>query len=173
MKFVLISSSLSAISHSRHMLGTVCGLLQDQQIDTDIIDLQDLELEWCDGRPLESYHAGLHHAFEQIAAADAIIIASPVYYYSISGVLKNFLDITSGAFLNKKFGMVIAAGGDHAFMAAEQLRTILALESRATALPRFVYASESHFENHILVDEKIRLRLQQFVEEMITFTQGN
>ncbi len=167
MKIVLISGSLSPHSHSRAMLAETEQYLSERGMETDFIDLRNLELEWCDGRPLESYNDSLQQAFQRIQNADAAIIASPVYCYSISGALKNFIDICHVAFTEKHFAIIIAGGGDYSFMVTEQLKSILALESRAFPLPRAVFANEKQFLNHQLNDAGVKKRLHQLADDLL------
>jgi NAD(P)H-dependent FMN reductase len=166
MKIALISSSLSPHSHSRAMLAEAEQYFTAKGVETDLIDLRNLELEWCDGRPLENYNSSLQDAFQRIQAADGAVLASPVYCYSISGVLKNFIDICHAAFTEKDFAVIIAGGGDYSFMVTEQLKSILVLESRAFPLPRAVFANEKQFKNHQLNDAGVKKRLQQLAEDL-------
>jgi len=136
-------------------------------VETDLIDLRNIELEWCDGRPLENYNSSLQDAFQRIQSADGAVIASPVYCYSVSGVLKNFIDICHKAFAEKYFAVIIAGGGDYSFMVTEQLKSILVLESRAFPLPRAVFANEKQFKNHQLNDAGVEKRLQQLADDLL------
>ena len=49
--------------------------------------------KWIDGRDLKDYNEDLQKAYKQIEEANGYVIGMPVYCYSVSGVLKNFLDI--------------------------------------------------------------------------------
>src|SRR5437763_6694082 len=59
----------------------------------DILNLAEVPIEICDGRPLDQYGEPTRHAVARIAAAQTVLIAAPVYRASFPGVLKNLLDI--------------------------------------------------------------------------------
>ena len=64
-------------------------------IDCQILDLRSFDMQFCDGRKLVDYNLDTQKVFQMINEADGFIIGMPVYCYSVSGPLKNFIDITS------------------------------------------------------------------------------
>ncbi|CDO47655.1 NADPH-dependent FMN reductase [Bartonella henselae] len=87
----------------------------------DCLLMRDASLNWVDLReqPLSivdpDYHshvednpsAAVRQFIKKIAAADGVILASPLYQGSYSGVLKNALDhLTYDAFLRKPIGLI-------------------------------------------------------------------
>src|SRR6516225_7393994 len=82
-----------------------------EDIGVDIMNLAETPIDACDGRPLDGYGAETRRAIDRIAAADAVLIAAPVYRASFPGVLKNLLDIAPvGALQGKPVG-IVAMGG--------------------------------------------------------------
>ncbi len=63
-----------------------------------------------------------------LAAADAVILATPVYRGSMTGVLKNLLDhVPVEALRDTPVGLVAMGAGDHHYLGAERhLRDVLA-----------------------------------------------
>ncbi len=63
-----------------------------------IIDVRDLDLKFCTGCLYCQSHEncvlndGMNGIYDTIQRADVIALATPVYYYSICGQLKTFLD---------------------------------------------------------------------------------
>jgi FMN reductase len=55
---------------------------------------------------------------EQLAGADGLIIATPVYKASFSGALKTLLDLLPERALEGKIVLPLATGGNHAHMLA-------------------------------------------------------
>src|SRR5437016_14004152 len=81
------------------------GAVQDAAVD--ILNLATAPVEICDGRALDAYGAATRDAVGRIAAAEAVLIAAPVYRASYPGVLKNLLDITPvEALQNKPIGIL-------------------------------------------------------------------
>ena len=81
-------------------------------------------------------------AIERIAAADAIIAATPVYKAGISGLFKSFVDILDNDLIVAKPVLLAATGGTprHALVIDDQMRPLFAY-MRALTLPTSVYAA--------------------------------
>ena len=84
-------------------------------IDTALIDLATLRLPFADGSPLDGDAA---RVVEQLASAEAVLFATPVYRASITGSLKNLLDLTPvEALESKPCGIVAMGATPHHFLA--------------------------------------------------------
>ena len=94
-KIVLIQASLNDNSRTSIVINKVAEDLKVRNLDFEIIDLRKLNLEFCNGRSKDEYNEDMQNAFKKMQEADAYVIGMPFYCYSFSGVLKNFLDITS------------------------------------------------------------------------------
>ena len=81
-------------------------------------------------------------AIDRIAAADAIIAATPVYKAGISGLFKSFVDILDNDLIVAKPVLLAATGGTprHALVIDDQMRPLFAY-MRALTLPTSVYAA--------------------------------
>jgi FMN reductase len=86
--------------------------------------------------------AELQAAIEQIAAADAVIAAAPVYKAGISGLFKSFVDVLDDDLLIAKPVVLAATAGSsrHALVVDEQMRSLFAY-MRALTLPTSVFAA--------------------------------
>src|SRR6266542_4052884 len=86
--------------------------------------------------------AELQAAIEQIAAADAVIAAAPVYKAGISGLFKSFVDVLDNDLLVAKPVVLAATAGSnrHALVVDEQMRSLFAY-MRALTLPTSVFAA--------------------------------
>lgn len=96
MKILAFAGALRAGSYNRRLLGVAVESLRGQA-DVDRLDLRDVavppydgDIEAGDGLP-----EGARRFKERIAAADALVIASPEYNWSIPGTLKNAIDWAS------------------------------------------------------------------------------
>ncbi|MGP0035112.1 MAG: CE1759 family FMN reductase [Solirubrobacteraceae bacterium] len=83
----------------------------------------------------------LQAAIEQIASADAIIAATPVYKAGISGLFKSFIDVLDDDLLIAKPVLLAATAGSgrHALVIDDQMRPLFAY-MRALTLPTSVFA---------------------------------
>jgi FMN reductase len=84
----------------------------------------------------------LKEAIDRIAAADAIIAATPIYKAGISGLFKTFVDVLDNDLIVAKPVLLAATGGTarHALVIDDQLRPLFAY-MRALTLPTSVYAA--------------------------------
>jgi FMN reductase len=79
---------------------------------------------------------------DRLAAADAIIAATPVYKAGISGLFKSFVDVLDDDLIVAKPVLLAATGGTprHALVIDDQLRPLFAY-MRTLTLPTSVYAA--------------------------------
>ena len=90
MRILGISGSLRTGSYNTKAL-KAAQLLVPAGVELDIYTLQDLPLYNADVEK-EGIPASVAALREAIVAADAVLICTPEYNYSLSGVLKNALD---------------------------------------------------------------------------------
>jgi FMN reductase len=84
----------------------------------------------------------LQAAIDRLAAADAIIAATPVYKAGMSGLFKSFVDVLDNDLLVAKPILLAATGGSarHALVIDDQMRPLFAY-LRALTLPTSIYAA--------------------------------
>ena len=109
-----------------------------------LLDLRELTLPLC-GTQESFTHPHTARALELVAAADAILLCTPIYNYDANAVAKNFIELTGKGWENKVVGFLCAAGGEKSFMSVMPLANSLRLDFRCVIVPRFVYATGSAF----------------------------
>jgi FMN reductase len=114
----------------------------------DLLDLGTLRLGFADGTPPEQLADDTAATIAAIEAAKALIVATPVYRGSLTGSLKNLLDLTPvPALQGKVVGLVAMGASDHHFLGAERhLRDVLAFFG-AVVMPVAVYLNNRDFED--------------------------
>jgi FMN reductase len=114
----------------------------------ELFDLADLELGYAGGQPPEELGAG--PLTEALAGADAVVLATPVYRGSLTGALKNALDLTPVPALRDTPVALVAMGGSpHHYLGAERhLRDVLSFFG-ALVLPTAVYLSSRDFTDGV------------------------
>ncbi|HJA72842.1 MAG TPA: NAD(P)H-dependent oxidoreductase [Candidatus Limosilactobacillus faecipullorum] len=82
-------------SNTITVLETLQKELSQQASDAEItlLDLRKLNLVFSDGRDFREYNGDTRLVADTIMNADALIFGTPVYQASISGALKNVLDL--------------------------------------------------------------------------------
>jgi FMN reductase len=115
--------------------------------------------------------AAIADALAQVDEADALVIATPVYKASYSGVLKAFLDLLPQAGLAGKLVLPLATGGSqsHMLMLDYALRPVLASLSARLVLPS-IYATSDQLEwteaGGLLLAAPIAARIAQGVDQL-------
>jgi NAD(P)H-dependent FMN reductase len=102
--------------------------------------------------------------------ADALLLATPVYHDSMSGVLKNALDFLYDELEDKVVGLISVGGGRAGQgLALEHLRAVLR-EMNAMTLNRQVLlsgAADAFDENGVPRDTAMATRLRQLGQEVV------
>ena len=136
-------------------------------IDVDVMNLADVLVDTCDGRPLDGYRAETRQAVDRIAAAATVLIAAPVYRASFPGVLKNLLDIVPVEALQGKPVGIVAMGSAHHYLAVDtQLRQVLGWFGALVA-PTGVYLTGVDFHDGALTSEAARKDLVALADTLL------
>ena len=96
--------------------------------ETEFIDLCDIALPFCDARDDDSTYPAIVHSFRSsIKRAQGVILGTPEYHNSLTGALKNALDLCSSEeFEHKMVGVIgVAGGGMGAINSINHLRIIM------------------------------------------------
>jgi FMN reductase len=119
-----------------------------EAVATELIDLATRRIAPADGRAPEDLDDDTAATVAAIAAADAVVLATPVYRGSLTGTLKNLLDHVPVAALRDKPVAIVAMGAsDHHYLGAERhLRDVLAFFG-ALAVPTAAYLTGRDFDD--------------------------
>lgn len=126
-RVVGIGGSLRPGSFSRQTARIALEGAAEVGAETELIDLRDYDLIFCCGKQSdEELPADVLRLRNKVRAAQGIILSTPEYHGSVSGVLKNTLDLMGwNEFEGKMLGLVGVSGGTlGAIKALEDLRTI-------------------------------------------------
>ncbi len=174
MKLLGLSGSPAKNSNSR-TLSAVKQVVEfaktyDSRINDETINVRDLNIELCDGRNPALYEGDTKNLINKIVQADALVLGTPVYRGSYTGILKNVFDIIpNDALVGKPVGIVVTASTQHHYLSIEHgIKPLLGF-FHAHALPGGVYLSSHHYQDHVLVDERAIERLHQLGESIIEF----
>ena len=106
-----ICGSLRPGSYTRMALNIALRGAAEVGGTATLIDLRDYGLPFCDGSNTDA-PPGLLRLQHDVGAADGIILGTPEYHGSFSGVLKNALDLLGfDEFEGKMVGLVGVSGG--------------------------------------------------------------
>jgi FMN reductase len=173
-KLVGIAGSLRDQSYSHQALAIAVGKARDLGAEVTVLDLRQLNLPFCDGSGDYSDYPDVTLMQQAVKSADGLILVTPEYHGSVSGVLKNALDLMSFDELSDKvIGNISVLGGQANSNALNDLRTI-ARWVHAWVIPEQVaigQAWQAFDDNGQLVDEKLAERLDKFVFSLIETAQ--
>lgn len=122
---VVISGSPSRNSRTAHVLEQAGKLLEDREISVSIVNVLDIPAE---DLVLGRYDSeAVQSVSNQIQSAEGVILGTPVYKASYTGVLKSLLDLLDRDALAEKVILPIALGGSpaHFLMIDYALKPVL------------------------------------------------
>ena len=130
-KIVAICGSLRADSYTRIALNIALEGAKEAGAEVELLDLRNYQLVFCGSNVDEfgnetDYPADVLRLRDQVKAAHGIILGTPEYHASYSGILKNALDLMSCEhFEGKMMGLVgVSAGALGANTAINSLRSV-------------------------------------------------
>src|SRR5258708_31163308 len=120
------SGSLRAGSYPRRAVECALQGAADSGAETQSIDLNQYHLVFRAGKDETGYPDDVFRLRQHVQQAEGVILGTPEYHGSFSGVLKNALDLTGfDEFEGKMIGLVGVSGGRMgAFDAMNSLRNI-------------------------------------------------
>lgn len=147
MSIVVVSAGLSVPSSTRLLGDRLAEAASASlgQADVRVIELRDLAVEiahvFTNGFP----GPGLSDAFDAVTGADALIVVTPVFSASYSGLFKSFFDALSATDPEALTGtpvLIAATGGSvrHSLVLDHALRPLFSY-LRAVVVPTGVYAA--------------------------------
>lgn len=170
-KYLVVSTSGNPQSNSRIMGRVAFAHLQKAKVEVDWIDISQLYLPLCDADKCYA-HPAVQKLNKEIAAADGLIVATPVYNFDVSAAAKNMLELTGSSWEEKVVGFLCAASGASSYMAVMAFANSLMLDFRSVIIPRFVYATGDAFDGDKLRDKKVGERVEQVADELVRFTKA-
>ena len=166
MKIAILSSSLNPQSHSRVLAREAEAYLVSKGAEVDFIDLQAIDLPPAGGESSWDSPA-VADLEERLNAAQGILIAAPVYNYTLNAAVKNVAELAGSGFEGKVVGFLLAAGGMGSYMAVMGFANSLMLDFRSLILPRFVYALKAAVAGGKVVEPEVEKRIHSLADELL------
>jgi len=172
-KIVGINGSLRPGSYSAMALEVAISRVQGLGVETEIIDLRKLSLPFCNGGDDYSDYPDVAKMQQTVKSAAGLILATPEYHGSVSGVMKNALDLMSFEELSGKVaGLISVLGGQSNSNALNDLRIILRWV-HAWVIPEQIGLGQAwkvFNEEGKILDEKLSQRFDAFAESLVDNT---
>lgn len=178
---VAVNAGLSEPSSTRMLVDRLtddaASLVRSQggDVDVQIIDLRDLAVDI--GRSLATGFAtgAAGDAIRSVQDADALIVATPVFNASYSGLFKSFFDLVDVDAMEGKPVLIAATGGSprHSMVLDHALRPLFGY-LRTVVVPTGVYAASEDWASTsgdtATLSDRIRRAATQLVALMPTGT---
>jgi chromate reductase, NAD(P)H dehydrogenase (quinone) len=175
LRVLVLAGSRRAGSLNRQLASLAAELARAAGAEVDHAELREFDVPLYDGDD-EAAHgvpAGALELGRRLARADAFILSSPEYNFSMPGVVKNLIDWTSRikpSPLAGQIGLLLSAspsmvGGNRALWALR-----VPLESQGVRLhPDMFSLAQAHqaFDGGALKDEKLQARLRALIEAFL------
>lgn len=173
MKIAALGGSLRPASFAYQVLHFALQKIEAQHIATDLIDLRCLRLPFCNGEQDYPDYPDVELLRQRVQSAKGLLIATPEYHGSLSGVLKNALDLLEDEHMTGKVvGLVAVVGGVHSTNAVNTLR-LICRHMHCWVLPEQViipHAEESFDAQGKLKDPLLEGRLELLIDHLIKAT---
>ena len=170
-KVVGIVGSLRSDSYSALALQQAIERVKGLGASTEILDLREMKLPFCNGGSDYPEFPDVEVLRDKVKAADGLILATPEYHGSVSGVLKNALDLMSFEHLSGKVtGLISVLGGQSNSNALNDLRIIVRWV-HGWVLPEQIAIGQAWqaFDEPSgkLKDEKLAQRFDAFAQSLV------
>lgn len=130
-------------------------------------DLTDLQPALGAATALEDINGPRRDIVASILSADALVVGSPVYKGSYTGLFKHLFDLIDPAALAGKPVLLTATGGGdkHALVIEHQLRPLFGF-FEAVTLPTGIYASGADFSDGVPASPALLARIDRAVSQL-------
>ncbi len=172
-KIVGIGGSLRTDSYSMQALHIAAERAKNLGAEVQVLDLKEMNLPFCDGGSDYPDYPDAAILQTTVKEADALILSTPEYHGSVSGVIKNALDLMSFEQLSDKVaGFISVLGGQPNSNALNDMRVIMRWV-HAWAIPEQIAIGQAWnaFDSEgQLKDEKLSQRFDEFAKSLVENT---
>ncbi|WP_121968749.1 NADPH-dependent FMN reductase [Leptolyngbya sp. BC1307] len=172
-KIVGIGGSLRTDSYSMQALHIAAERAKDLGAAVEVLDLKEMNLPFCDGGSDYPDYPDVEVLQTAVKAADALLLSTPEYHGSVSGVIKNALDLMSFEQLSGKVtGFISVLGGQPNSNALNDMRVIMRWV-HAWSIPEQIAIGQAWnaFDSEgQLKDEKLSQRFDEFAKSLVENT---
>ena len=165
-KVVAVSGGLQRPSRTLTLVEALIDALGERaSIETHLIELGEVGPKLAGVLYPNQLPAEVRKDIAAIESADFLIVASPVYRASFTGLFKHLFDFVDHNALNDVPVLLAATGGSerHALVLDHQLRPLFSF-FQALTLPIGVYATEADFTDYQITSEPLKGRIRLAAE---------
>ncbi|AXI09870.1 NADH-dependent FMN reductase [Oceanobacillus zhaokaii] len=176
MKLVGVSGALAGEKTSLAVHDVlIAAKRRDPSITTELIDLREYQVEFSVGQPIALYNDDTMNVVKKIMSADFLVFGTPIYQASISGALKNLLDLLpENAFKYKVTGIIATGWTNKHFLVPEyQLKPVLSYFKGLIPTGNvYIHNNSFNEESDEIINQEVSERIERLAEEMIYLQRG-
>ena len=172
---VAVSGSLHAPSKTTALVHEILASLGSRlPIETHVIEINDIGPEFAGALTRAELPDSLEQELLRIESADLLIVASPVYRASFTGLFKHLFDFVGQYALVDTPVLLAATGGSdrHALILEHQFRPLFGF-FQALTLPIGIYANNSDFTNHAVTSLELHERIDLAIARALPLINRN
>ncbi|MBG0810006.1 FMN reductase [Methylosinus sp. H3A] len=161
-KLVAVSGGLGHPSRAAALAKAITAeIAASTTIEAHTISVADLVADLAGVISAEDAPPSVSEAVKRIETADALVVTTPVYRGSYTGLFKHLFDLVHYEALIGKPVLLAATGGSdrHSLVIDHQLRPLFAFFQSLT-LPLGVYANDSDFSNYEVSSDALKERIR-------------
>ena len=175
LRVVAVSGSLQTPSRTTTLIGALLSsLAREREIESTVIELSSIGPLFAGALQRSQLPVEAEEQLLQIEGADLLIVASPVYRASFTGLFKHLFDFVDQYALVDKPVLLAATGGSdrHALIIEHQLRPLFGF-FQALTLPIGVYAKDSEFADYRVADDDLTERIDRAIYRALPLLEYN
>jgi FMN reductase len=175
LKVVAVSGSLNHPSKTTVLVEEIVdALAKALPVESHLITLTDLGPSLAGALTRSQLPPEAEAELQRIESADVLVVASPVYRASFTGLFKHLFDFIDQYALVDTPVLLAASGGSerHALIIEHQFRPLFAF-FQALTLPVGIYAPDSDFTDYKLTNETLRARIDKAVAKAVPVIWSN
>ena len=168
-RVVAVSGSLHEPSKTTALVRAIAAAVAERaEVEIEVIELTDIGPSLAGALRRDHLPANVEEKLLAIEAADLLIVGSPVYRASFTGLFKHLFDFVGQYELVGKPVLLAATGGGerHALIIEHQLRPLFAF-FQALTLPLGVYASDTDFDGYVIASDVLHARIALAAERAL------
>jgi FMN reductase len=176
-RIIGLCGSLRPNGFTKMALGVALAGAAESGAVTQLVDLREYDLPLCIGDGADVYRGspGVRRLRQMVSEANAVILATPSYHGTLSGVLKNALDLMSAREFEGKVVGLIGVSGDRTG-GANALNTLRAIGRtlHAWVIPSEAWiddAASAFAANGVLRDDGTTQRVREVGQKVVRLTQ--
>lgn len=166
-KILLIQGSLSPFTKTAVLIHETAACLKRRGVDHAVLDMRTLDIDIWNNRSIQTYTPDTQKAYALMAEATAYLFAVPVYAHSVSGAIKNIVDIAAPIMKGKSTGILCYSDTTHSYSASLDFMRTLSRKAHATTLKPVIHTYLEDFKGDSIYTEGIYQLIEELVDSAI------